>query len=357
MRTQMKSLMTGKEKMDERSLNDKTILVTGGAGFIGSHFIRYILEKYSQCRILNLDNLTYAGNLDNLKDIEKNPRYEFIKGDIRDKKLVNGIFKKVQIVVHMAAETHVDRSIVDAGEFVLTDVFGTFVLLESLKKSNIEFFAHVSTDEVYGSTDADSFREGDAFNPSSPYAASKAGADHLVHSYHVTFGLPVITVRPSNNYGPYQFPEKFIPLFITNALDDKKLPLYGEGKNRRDWLFVRDNCRAIDCILRRGKIGEAYNVGAQEEKKNIEVAEKILELLGKPKSLIEFVKDRPGHDMRYFLDCKKIHSLGWKAEKEFFEGLQETVLWYEQNEDWWRKLKQKNREFKKFYRKYYKKNR
>ena len=211
--------------MDERSLNDKTILVTGGAGFIGSRFIHYLLEKYSKCRILNLDSLTYAGNLDNLKDIEKNPRYEFIKGDIRDKKLVNGIFKKVQVVVHMAAETHVDRSIIDAGEFVLTDVFGTFTLLESLKRSNIELFVHVSTDEVYGSAEADSFREEDAFNPSSPYAASKAGADHLVHSYHVTFGLPVITVRPSNNYGPYQFPEKFIPLFITNALDDKKLPL------------------------------------------------------------------------------------------------------------------------------------
>jgi len=352
----MKYLTTGKEKMDERSLNDKTILVTGGAGFIGSHFIHYLLEKYSRCRIVNLDNLTYAGNLDNLKDIEKDPRYTFIKGDIRDKELVDELFKKVQFVVHMAAETHVDRSILDAGEFVLTDVFGTFVLLESLKKSNTELFVHVSTDEVYGSTEADSFSEEDAFNPSSPYAASKAGADHLVHSYYVTFGLPVIMVRPSNNYGPYQFPEKFIPLFITNALDNKKLPLYGDGQNLRDWLFVRDNCRAIDCILRKGKIGEAYNIGAQEEKKNIEVAENILKLLGKPPSLIEFVKDRLGHDMRYFLDCKKIHSLGWKAEKKFFEGLKETVFWYKQNEDWWRKVKQKNTGFKKFYREYYRRN-
>jgi len=335
----MKSLTTGKEKMDERSLNDKTILVTGGAGFIGSHFIHYLLEKYRRCRIVNLDNLTYAGNLDNLKDIEKDPRYTFIKGDIRDKELVNELFKKVQFVVHMAAETHVDRSILDAGEFVLTDVFGTFVLLESLKKSNTELFVHVSTDEVYGSTETDSFSEEDPFNPSSPYAASKAGADHLVHSYHITFGLPVIVVRPSNNYGPYQFPEKFIPLFITNAMDNKKLPLYGDGQNCRDWLFVRDNCRAIDCILRKGKIGEAYNIGAQEEKKNIEVAENILKLLGKPPGLIEFVKDRLGHDMRYFLDCKKIHSLGWKAEKKFFEGLKETVFWYKQNEDWWRKVK------------------
>lgn len=352
----MKYLMTGKEKMDERSLNDKTILVTGGAGFIGSHFIHYLFEKYSRCRVVNLDNLTYAGNLDNLKDIEKDPRYTFIKGDIRNKELVDELFKKVQFVVHMAAETHVDRSILDAGEFVLTDVFGTFVLLESLKKLNTELFVHVSTDEVYGSTEADSFSEEDAFNPSSPYAASKAGADHLVHSYHVTFGLPVIAVRPSNNYGPYQFPEKFIPLFITNALDNKKLPLYGDGQNRRDWLFVRDNCRAIDCILRKGKIGEAYNIGAQEEKKNIEVAENILKLLGKPPSLIELVKDRLGHDMRYFLDCKKIHSLGWKAETKFFEGLKETVFWYKQNEDWWRKVKQKNPEFKKFYREYYRRN-
>ncbi len=340
--------------MDDRSLNDKTILVTGGAGFIGSNLIHFLLEKYDHCRIVNLDCLTYAGNLDNLKDIRNNPRYEFIKGDIRDKKLVEEVFKKVHIVVHLAAETHVDRSILSAGEFVLTDVFGTFILLDAQKKSEIEVFLYVSTDEVYGSSDKGFFKESVAFNPSSPYAASKAGADHLVNSYHITYGAPVMIVRPSNNYGPYQFPEKFIPLFITNALDDKELPLYGRGENQRDWLFVRDNCRAMDCVLRKGRIGEDYNIGAGCEKKNIEVAEKILDFLGKPRSLIRLVKDRPGHDRRYSLDCQKIQSLGWKPEKKFEEGLEETVYWYKQNEEWWREIKQKKPEFKDFYRKYYK---
>jgi len=338
---------------DERYIDELTLLVTGGAGFIGSNFIQYMFEHYPKCRIINLDKLTYAGNLDNLIDVKDNSRYEFVHGDIRDKELVRNIIKKVQGVVHFAAETHVDRSIIEAGEFVLTDVFGTFVLLDSLKSSNIEFFLHVSTDEVYGSRDKGFFKEEDPLCPSSPYSASKAGADRLAYAYWVTYGLPIIIIRPSNNFGPYQYPEKFIPLFVTNALEGKNLPLYGKGTNVRDWLYVGDNCRAIETLMQKGKLGEVYNIGANNEVQNIEIAEKIVNLLGKQKSLIKFVPDRLGHDMRYALDCSKIHALGWKPEKDFEDAIEHTVRWYQENEDWWRKIKEKSKEFKSFYSEYY----
>jgi dTDP-glucose 4,6-dehydratase len=338
---------------EKRDFRDKALLVTGGAGFIGSNFIHYMLNNYPDCKIVNLDKLTYAGNLDNLEDVENDPRYEFIHGDIRDKELVRKIYKKVHGVVHLAAETHVDRSIVDAGEFVLTDVFGSFVLFEAMKNANIEFFIHVSTDEVYGSREQGFFNEEDPLNPSSPYAASKAGADRLAYSYMVTYDLPIIILRPSNNFGPYQYPEKFIPLFVTNALEDKNLPLYGEGTNIRDWLYVEDNCRAIEIIMGSGKLGEVYNVGANNEVKNIYIAKRIVNLLKKPEDLIKFVSDRLGHDKRYALDCGKIHALGWKPEKNFEEALAFTVRWYQENPEWWRKIKEKSEDFQKFYAKYY----
>jgi dTDP-glucose 4,6-dehydratase len=345
----------------ERRLDGKTLLVTGGAGFIGSNFIHFLLEHYPNIRIINLDKLTYAGNPDNLKDVGNDPRYEFVHGDIRDKDLVKRIMNRVQGAVHFAAETHVDRSIMSAGEFVLTDVFGTFVLLEAVREAQaaeptagIEFFLHVSTDEVYGSRNEGFFSERDALNPSSPYSASKAGADRLAYAYFVTYGSPVLVVRPSNNYGPYQYPEKFIPLFVTNALEGKSLPLYGKGANVRDWLFVEDNCRAIDIVIRKGEAGEAYNIGANDERRNVDVAKRIVKLLGKSRDLIKLVPDRLGHDRRYAVNCRKIKALGWKPEVEFEAGLERTVRWYEDNEAWWRKIKEKSAEYKSFYDEYYK---
>jgi len=349
------SLTIGKERMaEERRIEDRTLLVTGGAGFIGSNFIHYLLKYYPRCKVINVDKLTYAGNLDNLRDVEDDPRYEFIHGDIRDREVVNRIIERVDGVIHFAAETHVDRSILDAGEFILTDVYGSFVLFEALKNSDVEFFLHISTDEVYGSRDEGYFKEDDPMCPSSPYAASKAAADRLAYSYWVTYGLPILIIRPSNNFGPYQYPEKFIPLFVSNALDGKSLPLYGKGTNVRDWLYVEDNCRAIDMVMRKGRIGEAYNVGANNEIANIRVAERIVDLLEKPRSLITLVKDRLGHDRRYALDCGKIHDLGWKPEREFDESLELTVRWYQENMDWWQKIKEKSKDFKDFYKKYYK---
>lgn len=340
---------------ENRDIQGKILLVTGGAGFIGSNFIRYMLDCHLECRIVNIDKLTYAGNLDNLKDIQDDPRYEFIQGDIRDKKLIREVYKKVHGVVHLAAETHVDRSIMDAGEFVLTDVFGSFVLFDAIRHADIEFFIHVSTDEVYGSRDQGFFSESDPLNPSSPYAASKAGADRLAYSYTVTYGLPIIIIRPSNNYGPYQYPEKFIPLFVTNALEGKPLPLYGKGTNVRDWLYVEDHCRALEAVMQKGKLGEVYNIGANNEVKNIDVAKKIVDLLEKPESLIQSVDDRLGHDKRYALDCGKIRSLGWKPEMDFEEALTGTVRWYRENQDWWRKIKEKSKHFQEFFEKYYEK--
>jgi dTDP-glucose 4,6-dehydratase len=345
----------GTARTDERQIDGKTLLVTGGAGFIGSNFIHFLLRRYPGIRLINFDKLTYAGNLDNLKDVEDDARYEFVRGDIRDRELVRGLYERVQGVIHFAAETHVDRSILDAGEFVLTDVYGTFVLLESLKSApRIEFFLHVSTDEVYGSRSEGFFIEDDPLNPSSPYAASKAGADRLAYAYHVTHGFPVVIARPSNNFGPFQYPEKFIPLFVTNALEDKPLPLYGRGENVRDWLYVEDCCGAVDLLVRRGRIGEAYNVGAGNEVRNIGVAERICNLLGKPRSLITPVADRLGNDRRYALDCAKIRALGWKPEAEFEAALAATVRWYRENEGWWRKIKDRSPDFQAFYDTYYK---
>lgn len=347
-------LTIGEGKMaEERSLAGKKLLITGGAGFIGSNLIHFLLQEYSDLRVINLDKLTYAGNLDNLRDVENDPRYEFIQGDIRDRGLVEKIMPRVDAVVHLAAETHVDRSILDAGEFVLTDVFGTFVLLDVARHNQLEFFLHVSTDEVYGSRETGCFSEDDPLHPSSPYSASKAGADRLAYAYWVTYHQPVMIVRPSNNYGPYQYPEKFIPLFITNALEEKPLPLYGKGTNVRDWLFVEDHCRALEMVMIKGIPGEVYNIGSGNEVPNIEVARKITQLLGKPESLIRLVKDRPGHDLRYALDWGKIKSLGWQPQVSFDEGLQRTVNWYTHHEEWWRKIKEKSLDYRRFYQSYY----
>ena len=315
------------------------ILITGGAGFIGSNFIRYILNRYPNYKIINLDKLAYCGNFENLKDIENNPNYKFIKGDICDEKVVGKLVKAAEVIVNFAAQTHVDRSIVDASEFIQTNVYGTYVLLEAAKKYSLDRFIQVSSDETYGSIEKGSFTEDSPLNPNSPYAASKAAADHLVHSYFVTYKLPVLIIRSSNNFGPYQYPEKVIPLFITNALENKKLPLYGDGLNVRDWLYVLDNCRAIDLILHKGEIGQIYNVAAGNEKTNLELTKLILKMMDKPEDLIEYVKDRPGHDRRYSLDTSKIKNLGWQPQYQFEETLKQTIRWYQDNKQWWQKLK------------------
>jgi len=324
----------------ERSLDGKTILVTGGAGFIGSHFIRMVLRRHPSTRVVNLDKLTYAGNLDNLHDVQDDPRYEFILGDIRDKALVRRVFARVQGIVHFAAETHVDRSIYDAGEFVLSNVHGTYTLLDALRAfPAVEFFIHVSTDEVYGSRTGRAARESDPLQPSSPYAATKAAGDHLARAYHVTYGLPTIVLRPSNTFGPCQFPEKLIPLFLTNALEGKTIPVFGDGLNVRDWLYVEDHCRAVEAAILRGRNGSVYNVGGGVELTNIEVARRILVALDASRELIQFVPDRPGHDRRYAMDSGLIRALGWEPETPFAEGLKRTVRWYASNRSWWRKVR------------------
>jgi len=324
----------------ERSLDGKTILVTGGAGFIGSHFIHMMLRRHSGTRVINLDKLTYAGNLDNLSDIQDDSRYEFILGDIRDKALVRRVFARVQGVVHFAAETHVDRSIYDAGEFVLSNVHGTYTLLDALRAfPAVEFFIHISTDEVYGSRTGRAARESDALQPSSPYAASKAGADHLARAFHVTYGLPAVVLRPSNTYGPCQFPEKLIPLFLTNALEGKTIPVFGDGLNVRDWLYVDDHCLAVEAAILKGRSGCVYNVGGGVELTNIEVARRILAAVDASPELIQFVPDRPGHDRRYAMDSGLIRALGWEPETPFADGLKKTVRWYASNRSWWRKVR------------------
>lgn len=314
------------------------ILITGGAGFIGSNFIRYILKKYPDYKIVNLDKLTYAGNLNNLKGVEKNPNYSFVKGDVCNKKIVEKLVKDCDYIVHFAAETHVDRSIIDAGSFVKTDVFGTYRLLEAARKFNIKRFIFISTDEVYGSIKRGSFKENDRLSPRNPYSASKAGADLLAQSYFVTHNLPVIITRSSNNFGPYQHPEKLISLFTINALKNKPLPLYGDGKNIRDWLYVMDNCEAIDLILHKGETGEIYNIGGDNERMNIEITRMVLKFLNKPESLIKFTKDRKGHDRRYALDSNKIKKIGWKPKSNFEEKIKQTVEWYRDTRWWWEKL-------------------
>ena len=326
----------------EKSREFKTLFVTGGAGFIGSNFIHYIIRKYPEYKIINLDKLTYAGNLENLKDIDNNPNYRFIRGDICDRIIIEEIFSnnKIGAIINFAAESHVDRSIMDPGVFIQTDVYGVFVLLEAAKKYNSRVFLQISTDEVYGSIIEGSFIENHPLKPNSPYAASKAGAEMIVRSFFKTYGTPILITRTSNNFGPYQYPEKIIPLFVTNLIDGKKVPLYGDGLNVRDWIYVTDNCAALDLILHKGKIGEVYNIGAGNEKPNIWITKKILELLGKPESMIEPVPDRLGHDRRYSVDCKKIKKeLGWETQNNFEEALRKTVAWYVNNEKWWRPLK------------------
>jgi len=332
----------------------QNLMVTGGAGFIGSNFVRYMLNKYKDYKIFVLDALTYAGNRENLGDLENNSRFSFYHGNICDEKIVDELMAKVNAVVNFAAETHVDRSIHAAGEFINTDIKGTFVLLEAAKKYKIKKFLHISTDEVYGSIEKGSFTESSNLEPNSPYSSSKAGADLLVRSYFQTFGVPILITRSSNNYGPYQYPEKLIPLFITNLIDNIAVPVYGDGKNVRDWLHVIDNCSGIDTVLHSGEIGEIYNIGAGNEKENIEITNIILNTLEKSKDLIEYVKDRPGHDRRYSIDISKIKKLGWEPKYNFNEGIKDTIDWYVSNEDWWRQIKEKQDEYKRFYEAQYK---
>jgi dTDP-glucose 4,6-dehydratase len=318
------------------------VFVTGGAGFIGSNFVRYFLEAHPGVRLVNFDKLTYAGNLENLHDIRDHHSYQFVRGDICDQDAVLAAMKSAgcDTVVHFAAESHVDRSIMGAAVFVTTNVLGTQVVLDAARALNVERFLHVSTDEVYGSLGATgTFSEETPLHPNSPYAASKAGSDLLVLAAAHTFGFPAIVTRCSNNYGPYQFPEKLIPLMIANAMDGKPLPVYGQGLNVRDWLYVTDHCRAIDAVLSRGKAGEAYNIGGNNEWKNIDIVRLLLRQLGKPESLITYVKDRPGHDLRYAIDATKIQQeLGWTPEVTFEEGIAKTIAWYLANEAWWRRI-------------------
>lgn len=332
------------------------ILVTGGAGFIGSNFILYWIKNHPKDQIVNLDKLTYAGNLENLKSTQGNPNYTFIKGDICDSETVAKVIEGVDTIVHFAAETHVDRSILKPADFVVTNVVGTQVLLDAALKNNVKRFHHISTDEVFGSlelNDSKKFDENTKYNPHSPYSAAKAGSDHLVRAYSDTFGLPITITNCSNNFGPYQFPEKVIPLAITNVIEGKKIPIYGDGLYVRDWLYVEDHCRAIDLVLEKGKVGETYVIGGQtEEVNNLEVARKILKILGKDEGFIEFVKDRPGHDRRYAVDWSKIKDeLGWQPLHNFDEWLEKTVEWYRENEKWWKDVK--TGEYQKYYEQQY----
>lgn len=331
----------------------KKILVTGGAGFIGSNFIRYLLENDFDYHIVNLDNLTYAGNLENLADLENHPRYQFTKGDVCDRKLVAGVMKRVFGVINFAAESHVDRSIMDPDVFLKTNVLGTQVILEEARQAGVERFVQISTDEVYGSLGNDGyFTEETPLAPNSPYSASKAGADFLVRAYWKTYQFPTIITRCSNNFGPYQFPEKLISLIVTNALNDKPLPIYGNGLNVRDWIYVNDHCQAVELVLREGKPGEVYNIGGHHEMANMDIVRLILKKMGKPESLITFVKDRPGHDRRYAIDASKIErELGWQPQHQFDEAIQETINWYADNHSWWEKVK--SGEYLKYYEKHY----
>ena len=327
------------------------LVVTGGAGFIGSNFVRFMLRRYDDLEVVNLDKLTYAGNLENLRDIEDDARYTFVKGDICDAAVVRGALRGADAVVNFAAETHVDRSISGPQDFISTDVLGTHTLLEAVRELEIARYVQISTDEVYGSTETGSFTEESDLAPSSPYSASKAGADLLVLAYHRTFGTPVLITRSSNNYGPWQYPEKIIPLFITNAIDEQALPVYGDGLNVRDWLYVDDNCAGIDAVLRKGALGEVYNIGGGNEVKNLALTRQILKLLGRSPELIRFVTDRPGHDRRYAIDCVKLQALGWRPATPFASGLERTVSWYRDNPAWWGKIK--SGEWREYYEQQY----
>jgi dTDP-glucose 4,6-dehydratase len=323
------------------------LLVTGGAGFIGSHFVKYMLSNYPDYLVVNYDALTYAGNLQSLKEIEGSSKHVFVHGSILDDKLLKETLRRYSIdtIVHFAAETHVDKSILNSRAFTQTNVVGTQYLLDAARACHVNRYIQISTDEVYGSLgDSGAFTESDPLLPNSPYSSSKAGADLLVRSYHKTYGLPVIITRCSNNYGGFQYPEKVIPTFVTNALENKPLPIYGSGKHIRDWLHVSDHCRAIDAILHLGNTGEIYNIGGNNELSNIELAEGILQELGLPSSLIEYVSDRPGHDYRYAIDSSKLKNrLGWEPKISFAEGLKETITWYMEHEDWWKPLKSRGR--------------
>ena len=327
----------------------RNLLITGGAGFIGSNFVRYMLREHPAYRLVVYDKLTYAGNTASLLDVHDDPRYRFVRGDIADKHSLAEAIRDNQIdtIVNFAAESHVDRSILEPDAFIHTDVVGTYVLLEAARQFGLERVHQVSTDEVYGSIPAGAFKEGDPLEPNSPYSASKAGGELMVRAYHETYGLNTVITRGSNTFGPYQYPEKVAPLFITNAIDNQPLPLYGDGQQVRDWLYVLDHCAGIDLVLHKGLPGEIYNLGGGNERHNIDVTRQILRLLGKPETLIRPVADRPGHDRRYALDCAKIQALGWRPAHDFDSALAETVAWYQQNEWWWRPIK--SGDFKAYY--------
>ncbi len=326
-----------------KSTTAKRLLVTGGCGFIGSNFIRLMLRKHPDYAIVNLDKLTYAGNLDNLKDVEHNHRYSFVKGDICDKALVNRLVKDIDIIVHFAAETHVDRSIESADVFVKTNVLGTFTLLDAALRHGGKRFHHISTDEVFGALGkTGKFSEKTPYDPHSPYSASKAASDHLVRAYYDTHRLPITISNCSNNYGPYQYPEKLIPLFVTNLMEGKKVPVYGKGLNVRDWIYVDDHNEAVDTILHKGTIGETYCIGGDSEMKNIEITRRLLKEFHVGDEMIEYVEDRKGHDFRYAIDYSKIkHELGWTPQHDFKQGLKATISWYKNHVGWWKKLKER----------------
>jgi dTDP-glucose 4,6-dehydratase len=330
------------------------VLVTGGAGFIGSNFVRYALRSHPDWHVTTLDKLTYCGRLENLHDVIDDRRHTFVLGDIADAEVSAPLVRASHVVVHFAAETHVDRSLQSAGAFIQTDVFGTFVLLEAARQATgLRRFIQISTDEVYGSVEAGASKETDELRPRNPYSASKAGADRLAYSYWATYEVPVIVTRASNNYGPYQFPEKVIPLFVTNALEGLELPLYGDGMNVRDWLHVDDHCRAIDLVIERGTAGDVYNVGGGNEVTNLDLTRRILELTGRPETLIRPVSDRLGHDRRYALDSEKLHALGWAPRQAFADALAATVEWYRSNPWWWHPVKHQDPAFQAYYRAQY----
>jgi len=329
-------------------------LVTGGAGFIGSNFVRYALQTHTDWHVTTLDKLTYAGRRENLHDVMDDPRHTFIHGDICDAKVAGPLVEASDIVVHFAAETHVDRSILAAGDFIRTDVEGSFVLLEAARRNpKLRRFVQISTDEVYGSVAEGSSTETDELRPRNPYSASKAGADRLAYSYWATHEVPVIITRASNNYGPYQFPEKVIPLFVTNLIDDIQVPLYGDGGNVRDWLHVNDHCRALDLLIHEGSSGEVYNIGGGNEVKNVDLTHTLLRLVGKDESLIRRVEDRKGHDRRYSVSTAKLRGMGWKPGVAFEQGLQDTVAWYQQNEWWWRPVKERDPQYQAYMQQQY----
>lgn len=331
----------------------KKILITGGAGFMGSNFIHYILNKYPDYQVINLDKLTYAGNLENLRDIENNPNYEFVKGDIADVKLVSDLIPKVDAVVNYAAETHVDRSILEPRAFAETDVLGTLTILNAIREhGNNTKLIQISTDEVFGSIEEGKFTENSPFEPNSPYAASKAGGDLMCRAFYVTYNTPVVVTHSCNFYGPYHYPEKLIPLAITNLLEGKKVPVYGDGMQVREWIYTEDHCSAVDAILHKGKEGEVYNIGSDDERHNLDTIKLILSNMGLNDSYIEYVKDRPGHDRRYSLDTSKLRNeLGWKPEVKFEEGILKTIEWFENNENWWKPIK--SGEYLEYYKKQY----